>query len=98
MLFKLNPRHRMYDCPITKIEHNRSILEALLIEKRERQREQREQEVRLILSTSRLANQQHRDLLAGTHKALRATSFLDHLPVIVGAAIVGFALGWMVFR
>ena len=94
MLLKLNPRHRMYDCPLTEVAHLRSTVEARLIEERERQRAQREQEVRLILSTSRLANQQV-DHWSETRKALR---FVDNVFIVFSAVIIGLALGWMVWR
>ena len=94
MLLKLNPRHRMYDCPLTEVAHLRSTVEARLIEERERQREQREQEVRLILSTSRLANQQV-DQWLETRKALR---FVDNVFILFGAVIAGLAIWWMVWR
>ena len=94
MLLKLTPNYRHYDCPLTEIAHLRSTVEARLIEKRERQREQREQEVRLILSTARVANQQA-DQWPNTREALK---IVDRVFVLFGVVIVGLALGWLVLR
>ena len=94
MLLKLNPRHRMYDCPLTEVAHLRSTVEARLIEERERQREQREQEVRLILSTSRLANQP-REMWPTTREALK---IVDRVFILFSAVLAGLAFGWLVFR
>ncbi len=94
MLLKLNPRHRMYDCPLTEVAHLRSTVEARLIEERERQREQREQEVRLILSTSRLANQP-REMWPTTREALK---IIDRVFMLFGVVMAGLVLYWMVMR
>ena len=91
---KLNPHHRMYDDPLAEVAHIRSAVEARLIEERERQREQREQEVRLILSTSRLANQQVKQWLE-TRQTLR---FMDWVFIAFCAVIAGLAVGLMVFH
>ena len=93
MLLKLNPNHRKFDCLLTEVAHIRSTVEARLIEERERQREQREQEVRLILSTSRLANQ--RDPWPNTREALK---IVDRVFILFSAVLAGLAFGWLVFR
>ena len=93
MLLKLNPKYRHYDDPLTKIAHLRSTVETRLIEERERKLAQREQEVRLILSTSRLANQP-REMWPTTREALK---FVDQVFILFSAVLAGLALGWMVF-
>jgi len=94
MLLEHDLRKRMYDDPLTEIAHLRYTVEARLIEERERQREQREQEVRLVLSTSRLANQQ-REAWPNTREALK---IVDQVFILFGAVILGLALGWLVWR
>jgi hypothetical protein len=94
MLLKLDPKYRYYDDPLTEVAHVRSAVETRLLEARQRQIEQREQEVRLILSTSRLANQQM-DQWSETKAALR---FVDNVFIVFGAVILGLALGWLVLR
>jgi len=84
---------RLYDSPVAEIERLRSTIEARMADAEARQREQREQEVRLILSTSRLANQP-RDMWPNTRKALR---IVDRVFIAFSAVIVGLAIGWMVW-